>query len=170
MFIAVNDGFVILDPASGEVTTAGNTRFSVTDFFYAPYFGGIVVNNDEAPGADAILTYRPTLGTYRRFVPETGRLSFTVTTSSTSTDMSHVGDDPNASEAVETVTSLNQIRLWAPLPGTADWSTTSLVDSFAINTGTGRAVSAFMSRSPSTDTTARVILVKDGQPGNIGDR
>ena len=167
VFIAVNDGFVILDPASGEVATAGNTRFSFTDFFFAPYFGGAVLKNDEAAGADAILTYRPTLGTYRRFVPETGRMSFTVTTSSTSTDMIHVGDDPDASEAVETLTSLNSIRYWSPLPGTSDWTTTPLLGPFQINTGTGRAVTAFMSRSPSTDTTARVILVKDGQPGTL---
>ncbi len=161
VIVAVDDGFVVLDPASGQ------RRYSFTDYFYTPYLGAIAIDNDQVPGADAFITYSSGLQTYRRFIPETNRFSFAISQGIVTTDVSHVGDDPDFAEGVETVNSLNTIRAWRPEPVTGEWRSWFLVDSTAINTATGRAVSAFMARSAIADTTARVLLVKDGQPGTV---
>lgn len=158
VLIADFDGFVILDPATG-----GASWWS--DFFNTPYFGGIVLDNDQVPGADVIITYGPNLWTYRRFIPGQG-FGLTAVQFRTTTDFTHIGDDPDISAGLETASSLRQIRLWTPRQGSTEWDVIFAVDEFPLRPY-GLPVSAYMDRLPTTDTTARVLLVTDGQPGAL---
>lgn len=158
VLIAYFDGFMILDPATGGANLW-------RDFFNTPYFGGIVLDNDQAPGADAVFTYGPNLWTYRRFIPGQG-FGFATTQSISTTDFTHIGDDPDLSAGLETVGSLKRVRLWTPQPGSTDWNSVFVVDEFPLRPF-GLPVSAFMDRLSTTDTTARVLLVTDGQPGSL---